>query len=162
MIGAIQRTSASHDMEQRGLAAATRHAVSLGGVLAVFDDVQVERAHLDGAEAHQALHHLMEVVGFVGFQDIFLNAACAQPTAQRSSTTISSGLTMSFTGSKPLRFASRKRAVLRDTTIAVGGAFEDLSQRPPFRRCSRWKPPTGAGYRRRACSSRPAGQRCCR
>ena len=62
------------DMVQRALwQLLTRHAVGFRGVLAVFyDDVEIEQAHLNGAEAHPDAVPLRKIIGFVGFQDIVL------------------------------------------------------------------------------------------
>ena len=112
-------------MEQRGLAAATRHAVRFRGVLAVFDDVEVERAHFDGAEAHQALYHFMEVVGFVGFQDIFLCRLRAAdcPAVQHHHLFRFNHV---FRWIETVQVRQQEARGVTDTTIAVRGAFEDL------------------------------------
>ncbi len=112
-------------MEQCGLAATTRHAVRFGGVLAVFNDVEVERAHLDGAEAHQALHHFMEVVRFVGFQDIFLRRfrAAYCPAIQHHHLFRFHHV---FCRIEPVQVRQQEARGVTDTTIAVGGTFQDL------------------------------------
>ena len=112
-------------MVQRGLAATTRDAVSLGGVLAIFNDIEPERAHFDGAEAHQALHHFVEVIGFVGFDDIVLRRLRAAycPAVQHDHLFRFHHI---FCRIETVEVRQQEARGVTDTTIAVSGAFEDL------------------------------------
>ena len=112
-------------MEQRGLAATTRHAVRFRGVLTVFDDVEVERAHLNGAEAHQALHHFVEVVRLIGFQDIVLRRfrATYRPAVQHDHLFRFHHI---FHRIEPVQVRQQEARGITDTTIAVGSTFQDL------------------------------------
>ena len=63
---------ANGDMEQRCLCRASRYTVLLRGVLPVLDDIQIETAHINGAEIMQLLVNDMEVVIPVGGNDLLL------------------------------------------------------------------------------------------
>ncbi|MNC11784.1 hypothetical protein D3C75_594910 [compost metagenome] len=112
-------------MEQCGLAAATRHTVRFSGVLAIFDDVEVERAHLNGAEAHQALHHFMEIVRFVCLQDVILcrlgTTDC--PAIQHHHLFRFHHV---FYWIETVEVRQQEARGVTDTTIAVGSTFQDL------------------------------------
>ncbi len=118
-------------MIQRSLAATTRHAVRFRGVLAVFDNVEVERAHLDGAEAHQTLHHFVEIVGFVGVNDVFLRRFCAanSPAIEHHHLFRFHHV---FCRIKTIQVRQQEARGVTDTTIAVGGTFQDLIRHRHF------------------------------
>ncbi|VFS81171.1 Uncharacterised protein [Salmonella enterica subsp. enterica] len=112
-------------MIQRSLAATTRDAIGLRGVLAVFNDVEVERPHFNGAEAHQALYHFMEVVSFVCLQNLLLRRfrAAHRPPVQHHHL-----FRFDHIGGRIEAIEVRQQEArgITDTTIAVGSAFQDF------------------------------------
>lgn len=112
-------------MIQRSLAATTRDAISLRGVLAVFDDVEVERTHFNGAEAHQALYHLMEVVSFVCLQNLLLRRfrAAHRPPVQHNHL-----FRFDHIGGRieAIKVRQQEARGITDTAIAVGSTFQDF------------------------------------
>ena len=118
-------------MEQRSLAATTRHAVRFRGVLTVFDDVEVERTHFYGAEAHQALYHFVEVIGFIGFQDFVLRRlrTTYRPTIQHHHLFRFHHV---FNRIEPVQVRQQEARGVTDTTIAVGSTFQDFVRNGHF------------------------------
>ena len=74
-MGASQRTIASRMCHDGGLCGAARAVVGGDGVLAVFDDVEVEAAHFDRAEVEELLVNQVKFVVFVGGDDGFCRAS---------------------------------------------------------------------------------------
>ena len=119
------------DVIQRSLAATTRHTVRFGGVLTVFDDVEVEGTHLNGAEAHQTLYHFVEIVCFVRVEDVFL---C------RFRTTYGPAIQYHhlfrfhhiFCWIKTVQVCQQEARGVTDTTIAIGSTFQDLVRNGHF------------------------------
>ena len=112
------------DMEQRGLAGATRHAVSGGGVLTVLDDIEVETAQLLHAEVVHLLVYVPEAVAVVGFFDFALQqqGAIYGPTIQRQHV---------FRWQQVLRrveaaeIGEQEARGVADTPVGIGAALQD-------------------------------------
>lgn len=64
------------DVIQCSLAVMMCYIVCFGGVLMVFDDVEVEGIYFNGAEVYQMLYYFVEIVCFVCFEDVFLCCFC--------------------------------------------------------------------------------------
>ncbi|MNC39861.1 hypothetical protein D3C75_885410 [compost metagenome] len=112
-------------MIEGGLAGATGQAVSLGGVLTILDDIQIEGAHLDGAELHQLLGHAVEVVLVERRHDLGL---------YRFGTTYGPAIHHYHVGRRhhvgrrieAVQVGQQEAGGVADATIGVGRALEDL------------------------------------
>ena len=67
-----QQHQAARDVIQRGLRRAAGVAVGFGGIEAVFQNIQIERAQVFRAELHQLLHGKVEGVARIMFARQFL------------------------------------------------------------------------------------------
>ena len=112
-------------MEQGSLAAAAGDAVALRGVLTVLDDIQIEGAHLDRTELHQALYHFMEIIVGVSLFDILLRRQC---TAHSPAIQYDHLFRCHAVGArlKPVQVGQQEARGVTDATIRIGRAFQDL------------------------------------
>ena len=113
------------DAVHRALRAAPAVAVGRHGVEAVLGDVEVERAHLVGAEVLHARHHLGEVVALVGGDHRLLHVErlLHRPLVQRQAVFDTYQM---LRGIKTVEVAEQEARGVAQAAVAVRHALEDL------------------------------------
>ena len=89
-----------------GLARTPLSRLRLGGIQPVFQDIQIESAHVDSAEIVERMKHGMELEFLVGLPHP-LDQLLQPSSAQRSISSRSLSATLSVAGSKSARLPRR-------------------------------------------------------
>ncbi len=112
-------------MAQRGLCRPTRQRVCTGGVLPVFDDIQIEAAQLTAAKVVHSVVHVVELIVVVGGLYLALQGVglLENPPIQWQQFIDGQRIRL---GLKTGEISEQKTCRIADPTVSIGGPLEDF------------------------------------